>query len=102
MTKSYNKHSSDRSTTANIRDLIKIITCLREMESANKQKIRNFTGISTRLKSAVKFLLDYDIIFINGNKKTANRWGSTEYYSLNPKFKRLPNENDENEKPNLL
>lgn len=81
-------YKTDFRNLANIRHLTRIITYLSEVECDYRGGIQRKTGLdSVKLKSALKFLVYYKIIFIMKRDKLGKRT-NVKFYALNQFFKK--------------
>jgi len=78
----------DFGKVANVRHLTRIISYLSEVECDYQTSIQIKTGVSSNfIKSAIRFLLNYKIVFITRRDK-AGKISQARYYALNPLWKR--------------
>ena len=87
-----NGMKSDQRTTANIRHLTRILIYLSEVEYDNKTNMGRNCCMDrhTYLNSAIKFLLDYEFIYIV-EPKVIKRNHSVKFYAIYPSIKYLLN-----------
>lgn len=85
-----NSKIGDRFSTANVRDLIRIMNYLSEVPLSHKTQISKDACVSgSHISSAIKFLVDYEFIKCEYKPLPKTRGGASKYYSLNKKVRKL-------------